>query len=198
MRISGLATAALLALCAAIGSAAAAVVGPAPAVALAQSGGPTATSNPAAGTSLPATMAFIQQQLSRAGSVMFSSTLQDSSDENNSTEFDITVAVDDVVADASHCQLSYHQKVARNGVASEQQVHLALRDIGDVVVELFEKYQNEWETRPGFVFVLTDPSTTAVVLVGPKHTADWLAFTDANLARQVGDAIKRAIGLCST
>jgi hypothetical protein len=168
-----------------------------PCLLLSQSGS-AATSNPAADTSLSATLALIQQQLSRAGSVMFSSTLQDSSDENNSTEFDFTVAVDQVVGDASHCQLSYHQKVTRDGVASEQQVQLALRDITDVVVEAFEKYQNEWEARPGFVFVLTDPSTTALVLVGPQHSAHWLAFTDASLAAQVGAAIKRAIGLCAT
>ncbi len=160
-------------------------------------GGSAVTPNPAAVASLPATMALIEQQLRRAGSVTFSSTMQDSSDENNSTQFDFTVAVDAAVGDATHCQLSYHQKVVRDGVASEQQVQLALRDITDVVVESFEKYQNEWETRPGFVFVLTDPATTAVVLVGPKHTAHFLAFTDGNLATQVGAAIERAIGLCS-
>jgi hypothetical protein len=147
-------------------------------------------------SSLAATLKSVQDQLTGIGTLGFSERLQDAAEESVFVEIPMTVSASEFIADASHCQLSYRQRVERNGVVDDQKRTLSFRDIDKVVVQPFEIFENQRNGKPGFIYSYTTPQIMTLVAAHSDASFNWFAFTDSATANQVATGVRQVAARC--
>jgi hypothetical protein len=143
-------------------------------------------------------LASIAGQLDHIGSVRFRDLLVDAADESISFESDITVQGSEVTTDPIQCRISYHQRMQRDDTVTDEGYQVSLRDIKSVRVELFEKYENEFTGKPGYVYIRSTPSISTVEMINSDHKANWFPFADEAAAKRLADALSEAVKLCNS
>ncbi len=137
-----------------------------------------------------------QDDLGRLSTLKFNTRLQDAADENEFDDLPQVDTISGVVADGSQCRIAYRQNVERDGGTYEEQHRLALGDIVEIKVELFESFENEHQGKPGWVYTMTDPPISAVVITHQDGTMDWFAVMGAAAANDLAADIKRGGDYC--
>jgi hypothetical protein len=150
------------------------------------------------GPSLANVLASIGELIDHIGSVRFRDLLVDAADETITFESDVTVQVSDVTTDPTQCRLSYRQRMQRDDAVTDESYQVSLRDIQSVRVELFEKYENEFTGKPGYVYIRSTPSIATVELIYPDHKANWFPFADETAAKRLAESLSEALKLCSS
>jgi hypothetical protein len=140
----------------------------------------------------------VQEQLGHIGSVGFRDLLVDAADETITFESDVTVQVSEVTTDPAECRISYRQRLQRDDTVTDQSYQVPLRDIQTVRVELFEKYENEFTGKPGYVFIRSTPYISTVEMIHPDHKVNWFPFVDEAAAKRLADTLSEAVKLCSS
>ena len=168
--------------------------------ALLSAAGAAAPKHPASpsGPALADVLASIGEQLGQLASVRFSDLMVDAADETITFESDVTVQVSEVSSDPAQCRISYRQRVQRDDAVTDQSYEVPLRDIQTVRVELYEKYENEFTGKPGYVFIRSTPYISTVEMIHPDHKVNWFPFVDEAGAKRLADSLSAAVKLCSS
>jgi hypothetical protein len=126
----------------------------------------------------------------------FDTRLQDAADENVFSDVAVVVRISDVAADSQQCQISYRQRVEQEQDGGDEQRRLRLDDIDDVKVEPFESFENEHQGKAGWVYTMTHPEVSAVVVTHRSGALDWFAVIGVEAGRRLADDIKRRGDYC--
>lgn len=143
-----------------------------------------------------AVTASLAGELRHLGTLKFNTRLQDAADESVFDELPVLVTIQDVTADSNDCQISYRLHIERPDGNRDEQRRLVLADVDEVTVEPFESYQNESEGAAGWVYTLTEPQVSAVVIAAQHATRYWFAVPGTAAAKHLAEDIKRAAGYC--
>ncbi len=138
----------------------------------------------------------ISDELSHLGAVKFNTRLQDAADENTFTDLPVVITISHVVADAGQCHISYRRQLQREESSREEQRRFDLSDIGEIKVEPFESFENEHQGQPGWVYTMTDPQMSAVVIIHADGSMDWFAVTAGDRAKRLSEDIRRRGDYC--
>lgn len=145
---------------------------------------------------MEATGPSIATELSHLGALKFNTRLQDAADENVFDDLAVMVTISDVIADSHQCHISYRRRVEREQRSSDQQRSLALADVDEVKVEPFESFENEHQGKAGWVYTMTDPEISAVVIAHGDDMMDWFAVMGAEAAKHLAEDIRRQGDYC--
>lgn len=138
----------------------------------------------------------LPDELSHLGSLKFTTRRQDAADESVFTDLPVTVTISHVVADAEQCHISYRRQLEREDSNQEEQHSFALGDIDELKVEPFESFENEHQGQPGWVYTLTDPEISAVVITHRDGRMDWFAVRAGAIAQRLREDIQRRGDYC--
>jgi hypothetical protein len=140
--------------------------------------------------------ASIANVLNHLGALKFTTRLQDAADENVFDDLAVVVTISDVVADSPQCHISYRRHIEREERGSEEQRSLALAEVDAVKVEPFESFENEHQGRAGWVYSMTEPEISAVVMFHRDDMIDWFAVMGAEPAKRLAEDIRRRGDYC--
>jgi len=147
------------------------------------------------GPSLEVTMSFIQDKLNELGRVAFAESLRAG---GGGYTIHAVYEYSNVIADASQCRISYHQKRWANGMLAPEDDHsFSLRDVQEVVVRPYEQGANEDHAKSGPPWVSTvTPAVTRLEVRRPHGSRNDFVFADSNLADRLAKALTHAVELC--
>ena len=129
-------------------------------------------------------------ELSHLGALKFNTRRQDAADENVFTDLPVAVTISHVVADAEQCHIAYRRQFELEDSSREEQRSFALGDIDEVKVEPFESFENEHQGQPGWVYTMTDPEISAVVITHRDGSMDWFAVRAGAMAKRLSEDIQ--------
>jgi TonB family protein len=150
------------------------------------------------GPSLAATMQFIQTKLNEQGKAAFVEYRQSTSDSSTAT-VTIVNEINNVVADAGQCRISYHRKATQNGeIYKNEDNAFSLREVQDIVVRPFEQHETEYFVNTGanIIVTSTSPPVTVLTVRRPRGAFNFFDLTDAALADRLAKALTHAVELC--
>ena len=160
---------------------------------------PPAAAPADSGPSLAETMQFLQDKLNDHGKASFVEFLQDVNT-GPAGNFTITIETSSLLGDQSQCRISYHRKMAFNGktLLDENQA-FSLREVQEIVVKPWEKYQDETLAKngtPNYTVTSSNPPITLLQVRRLHGEENVFLFTDADLADRVAKAMLHAVELC--
>lgn len=132
----------------------------------------------------------LPDELSHLGALKFNTRRQDAADENVFTDLPVAVTISHVVADAEQCHIAYRRQFELEDSSREEQRSFALGDIDEVKVEPFESFENEHQGQPGWVYTMTDPEISAVVITHRDGSMDWFAVRAGAMAKRLSEDIQ--------
>jgi TonB family protein len=151
------------------------------------------------GSSLTATMQFVEEKLGESSRVSYTVYTHDNTYGKDSIDRR-GVETSNIAADPASCRVSYHQKVtADNKVAADADDRFRVRDVMDVSVMTGEQYlmklhgDSAEAPREENRF---DPPIFYLVVRGAKYDLAWFLFTDDDTANRVAKEMVHAVELC--
>jgi len=152
----------------------------------------------ASGTSLAATMQYLQAKLNEQGKMSWTTHYHDSSDNTNWT-YQFVFEAGKVVADASTCTIAYHYIIVRDGTQiSDSDASFNLHDVQDLTLITGDERQNKNDLAVGHTTwnAKVDPPIFDLIVKAKENTEFYYFFFDGDVANHVTNAMGHAVELC--
>jgi len=151
-----------------------------------------------ASSSLGQSMQFVSDTVSSMGTVSFTGSVHDSSN-NTGWTYSRSVTISNFRSDPASCTLYFHFNEATPGSpATDKDGWIPFRQVQMVKVQTLDEEVNEITAKQGHPTWLVSHSPTIYVVsaIRPDGTTNDLDFYNLGSAQQVAVALRRAVQLC--
>jgi hypothetical protein len=151
-----------------------------------------------ASSSLAQSMQFVGDTVSSLGTVSFTGSVHDSSN-NSGWTYSRSVTISNFSADLANCKLSFHfNEVTPGNPSTDKDGWIPFQQVQEVKVMTLDQEVNEITAKQGHPTWLVTHSPTIYVVsaIRPDGTTNDLDFYDLSKAQRVAVALRRAMQLC--